>query len=195
MAQDRDGEREEQRLRRRRMVDGGEVVSGETASAALDAVGARAMTFDRQIIVHDDFDPDDPEDQAVYAHERLHLRHSGGEDAHHGDHDAEEQEARRVERMVLHRRRQGDDLGTILRDVEDGRIEADEDAGADAAHEDAGGDDTDPMDAYRQLVADGWTHEAIVRMLAEHVMHEVALQEEELQVRSGGHGMGLSGGR
>ena len=93
-------------LQRKQMAGGGEVFTGELASRSLKAVGARAMTVDRSIIVADDFDPNKPEDQALFAHEQYHLENSGGEGTNSG-HDAEETEARAVERMVLHRSRAG----------------------------------------------------------------------------------------
>lgn len=87
---------------RRRSVQGGEVYTGEVASRALDALGARAMTVDRSIIVSESFDPSRPEDAALLAHEQHHLQHSGGV-GENGGRDAEEVAARQVERMVLHR--------------------------------------------------------------------------------------------
>jgi len=93
-------------LQRRTVPGGGEAFSGELANRSLKAVGARAMTVDRSIIVAEDFDPNNPEDQALYAHEQYHLQHSGGEGSNSG-HDSEEAGARQVERMVLHRARAG----------------------------------------------------------------------------------------
>jgi hypothetical protein len=89
-------------LHRKSMPGGGEVFTGEVASRSLKALGARAMTVDRSIIVSEDFDPAKPADQALFAHEQFHVEHSGGEGAHHGR-DSEEVAARAVERMVLHR--------------------------------------------------------------------------------------------
>ncbi len=90
------------KLQRRAMADGGEVFTGGLASRALSALGARAMTVDRSIIVDESFDPNKAEDAAVYAHEQYHLDHSGGVGDNSG-HDGEEVAARQVERMVLHR--------------------------------------------------------------------------------------------
>ena len=84
------------------MPGGGSVYRGEVASRALKAVGARAMTVDRSIIVSEDFDPARPEDQALYAHEQYHVEHSGGEGGH-SVRDAEEVAARATEAMVFHR--------------------------------------------------------------------------------------------
>lgn len=89
-------------LQRRTMPGGGEVYSGPLASRALKALGARAMTVDRSIIVGHDFDPSKPESQALYAHEQVHMEGSGGHGSHEAA-DAEEMAARSVERMVLQR--------------------------------------------------------------------------------------------
>jgi hypothetical protein len=93
-------------LRRMSMPGGGEVFTGDVASRSLKAVGARAMTVDKSIIVSDEFDPNRPEDQALFAHEQFHVEHSGGEGTHESR-DAEEVAARAVERMVLHRASHG----------------------------------------------------------------------------------------
>ncbi|MBM4367507.1 MAG: DUF4157 domain-containing protein [Deltaproteobacteria bacterium] len=93
-------------LQRKAMPGGGEVFTGEVASRTLDVLGARAMTVDKSIIVSEDFDPSKPEDQALFAHEQYHVENSGGEGEHSG-YDGEEQAARMVERMVLHRARAG----------------------------------------------------------------------------------------
>ena len=97
---------EQQALQRRTMPGGGEVFSGALASRALDALGARAMTVDKSIIVSQDFDPSKPESQALYAHEQVHMMGSGGHGSHEAA-DAEELAARSVERMVLHRAMSG----------------------------------------------------------------------------------------
>ena len=93
-------------LQRKQLASGGEVFTGALASRTLDAMGARAMTVDRSIIVSEDFDPNKPEDAALFAHEQYHLEHSGGEGTNSG-HDHEEQQARAVESMVLHRSHAG----------------------------------------------------------------------------------------
>ena len=98
---------EKGQLRRVAMADGGEVFTGKTAKQSLDAIGARAMTVDQSIVVSEDFDPNKPEDQALYAHEKVHLEGSGGEGSH-TERDAEEIAARAAERMVLHRARAGE---------------------------------------------------------------------------------------
>lgn len=163
------------RLARKRMTDGGEVVQGALAQEALDAVGARAMTLDHTIIVGDDFDPHTPEDQALYAHEQVHLQGSGGSHAHHGDHDAEEQAARATERMVLHQARQAD---THQAHGEDPTPPP-----AGAPHASAHPDD--PMGAYRSLRAQGMTHDAVVRMLAQDVVQAWLHAQDERRTRGG----------
>ncbi len=89
-------------LSRVSMPGGGEVFKGPVASRALKALGARAMTVDRSIIVGDSFNASRAEDAALYAHERHHLMRSGGSGGHHGR-DEEEREARAAEAMVFHR--------------------------------------------------------------------------------------------
>lgn len=89
-------------LTRVSMPGGGEVFKGPVASRALKALGARAMTVDRSIIVGDGFNASRAEDAALYAHERHHMTHSGGSGGHAGR-DEEEREARAVEAMVFHR--------------------------------------------------------------------------------------------
>jgi hypothetical protein len=86
---------------RRRSVGGGEVFTGDLADRALKALGARAMTVDQAIVMPQGFDPNQREDAALFAHEQYHLKHSGGEGAHHAR-DSEEIAARAQERMVLH---------------------------------------------------------------------------------------------
>jgi hypothetical protein len=169
-------------LHRRQMADGGEVVSGPLAAEALDAVGARAMTVDRTIFVNEDFDPTEAEDQALYAHERLHQLHSGGERTHGGK-DAEESAARAVEAMVLHRRSSGEDFGQIMRDVNEGRTE--DRAEKASAPESSGGDThQDVMQAYRTFRNRGYAHETIVRMLADGILKEIRAGDQEARERS-----------
>lgn len=179
-------------LRRRQMVDGGEVVSGRLADEALDAVGARAMTMDHTIFVRDDFDPDNPEDQALYAHERHHQLQSGGAAEHGGGEDAEEKAAKVIERMVLDRRGRGEDFSQIMSDVRSGRTATEDNnhLSETNAHESgapdntSGDDDKDPMAAYRALRNQGWSHESIVRLLASHVVHELRQGESERDARA-----------
>jgi hypothetical protein len=92
-------------LERVSVPGGGVAYRGETATRALNALGARAMTLDRSIIVADDFDPSDVSDQALFAHEQYHADHGDGGGGGGGENfaDAEEVAARAVERMVLSR--------------------------------------------------------------------------------------------
>lgn len=188
--------RAESSLHRRAMPDGGEVVTGTIARQALRAVGARAMTVDHTIFVDEGFDPSKPEDQALYAHERLHQRMSGGAGDDHDKHDAEESAAQAIERMVLHRARSGEDLGTILRDAERGAGATD--AGGSAPRSGAsspsdGDDDTEgeAMQAYNDLLGQGLDHDAIVRMLTRFVVEAIEEGESSSSLRSGEHGGGV----
>ena len=120
------------RLSRQSMNDGGEVFRGELATRALKAIGARAMTVDRTIIVNDDFDPSTPEDQALYAHEQYHVEQGDGHGGGGGENfrDAEEIAARAAESMALHR--------AIAGGVETGYSESAGHKGGD--HREGGGD-------------------------------------------------------
>jgi hypothetical protein len=107
-------------LKKKSVGDGGEVFTGPLASRALKAVGARAMTLDESIVVNDGFDTNKPQDAALYAHESIHRSGSGGEGTAN-PRDAEEIAARATEAMVLHRSRAGEDIGSIMRDVQKGK--------------------------------------------------------------------------
>lgn len=182
-------------LSRRRMVDGGEVFSGAIARKALRAVGARAMTVDRNIVVDDGFDPSKPEDGALYAHERLHQRTSGGEGGGAAGHnDAEEQQARTIERMVLHRMEAGESMADVLHDVTNGTAAT---AARSAVMGAAGNtmvgraiqnDDKDrqAMEAYWHDRSKGGSHAKIVDDLQRHVMNAAERLSEEHAWRSGG---------
>lgn len=177
-------------IQRRRMADGGEVISGPIAQRALDAVGARAMTMDEQIFVREDFDANDPVDQALYAHERHHQMESGGLDGDKGHSDHEEMAARAIERMVLHRSKSGEDFGSIMRAVESGaifRTAQQPGAQGDEKNPDTAmvrrdptetKDDTEALAAYRALRAAGKTHEAIVRDLAKSIVGQLGMRFE-----------------
>ncbi len=122
MAKDRTypGEKTTQRLvdrsqlKRVNVPGGGDAFRGPTATRALKALGARAMTVDQSIIVSEDFDPERPEDAALYAHEKLHVDR-GGTQATHAVHDAEEVAARAAEEMVLHRMAAGESAAQVQR--------------------------------------------------------------------------------
>ena len=165
----------------RKHVPGGEVYSGDLGTRALSALGARAMTVDRSIIVSENFDPSNPHDQALLAHERHHLEHSGGQGENTGR-DAEEIAARAIERMVMH---------TMA-----GGMESHDAGHAGAAA--AGGDSRGPMSAggqnldkehdaaargYEALRARGLSHQEVLTFLAREVITSVAAQREQGQVR------------
>jgi hypothetical protein len=166
-------------LSRRAMPGGGEVWEGPLATRALKALGARAMTVDNQIVVGDDFDPSSPESQALYAHERYHQQVSGGAGSHHG-HDAEEQAARAVESMVLHRAASGGTesgsalSGDDIRDLPTAPGTSGEPGEGEAER------DPDPAAGYQTLLAQGFTHQDIVEKLA-----SAAMEAGEQQKRIG----------
>lgn len=176
-------------LQRKTMEDGGEVYTGPLARAALRAVGARAMTVDNTIFVDEAFDASVTEDRALYAHERVHQMRSGGTDQH-GAHDAEEMAARAIERMVLHRSAEVEDLGAVLRDATDGAGTAE---GAGPQHPVEGEGDTaqkSPVDearaAYTSLLAKGQNHEAIVRDLSRYVVDQLQQTGTLMRTRASG---------
>ncbi len=152
-------------LSRRAMPGGGEVWEGPLASKALKALGARAMTVDSHIIVGDDFDPSTPESQALYAHERFHQEVSGGAGSHHGN-DAEEQAARAVESMVLHRAATG---GTESGAALAGASVKDLPTAPESVASPGEGESErvpDPAAGYQALQSEGLTHQDIIDKLA-----------------------------
>jgi hypothetical protein len=166
-------------LQRTRMPDGGEVFSGPLASRALSSLGARAMTMDHTMIVAEDFDLSNPEDQALYAHEQVHMKGSGGTDSH-GQRDHEEASARSVERMVLQRAQDGENFSSILRDMKaapsaDGVPEKGQSNGKGAVTAAAG---------YAELKAQGLSDAAIVRRLTRKVLESLVSSEEAIKIRS-----------
>lgn len=179
-------------LHRRKMADGGEVVSGGLARKALRAVGARAMTLDHTILVDESFDPNKPEDQALYAHERHHDRHSGGRGDRNDKTDAEEKTAQSIEEMVLHRSKAGESFDTLLRAAAEMR------PGDKAPHGNQGPEgnqrvekDDEAEAAYNALIKAGWSHAQIVRSLAAHVVESVNEGESEREHRTGNRTTGL----
>lgn len=166
-------------LTRRGMSDGGEVFSGRLASRALRAVGARAMTVSRSIVVDTTFDTSKVEDQALYAHEKVHMEHSGGE-AGHQVRDAEEIAARAAEAMVFHRSASGETEGGMEGGYGPGRgggegHPGDKKAAGDSAVGAPNADDApnkkkagaaNAEDGYRSLRRQGYSHMDIVEMLA-----------------------------
>jgi hypothetical protein len=163
-------------VRRRTMVDGGQVYSGPTATRALRALGARAMTLDKDIFVAEDFDDSDAEDQALYAHERHHQMEHGRVDA--GAHSyAEEKAAQTIERMVLHRSKKGDSFGSIMRDVNSGKVHRDANTNGAASSASSVGAQKlsrDMLERTVQLMMNrGKSYEDIVTLLSEHVVESL----------------------
>jgi hypothetical protein len=161
-------------LSSKKMADGGEVFTGNLASRALKAVGARAMTMDGSIFVNEGFG-NTPEDMALYAHERVHESGSGGHD--HGDHnhgnDPEEMAARAVERMVLHKARAGEDLGETLAKVRENMPRNQEEAEKQIRHALSADKDGEmreqSMMGYWALRSQGLSESDVNRMLSEFV--------------------------
>jgi hypothetical protein len=174
-------------VQRRGMSDGGEVFTGPIVKQALRSIGARAFTMDQSIFVDESFDESNPEDLALYAHERHHQMESGGQDEGHGDHGAEETAARAIERMVVHRASAGEDAGSIMRDVNAGatpQTQEDADKAVAQAFEKNDNDTNSPEGVYRALVSQGKSHEDIVRELAQHVVRTMQEQDEERSFRT-----------
>lgn len=179
-------------LSRKSMADGGEVYQGSLATRALKAVGARAMTMDGNIFVNEGFGGT-AEDQALYAHERVHEMGSGGHD--HGDHnhgnDPEEMAARAVERMVLHKTRAGEDLGQTLSHIRENMPRNQEEAEKQIRHAlsaDKDGEMSEQaMMGYWAMRATGLSEKDVNRMLSEYVtetMQEIEKQNNERSAQS-----------
>lgn len=181
-------------LYRRQLPGGGEVYTGPTASRALRSLGARAFTMDSTIFVAEDFDPDDPKDQALYAHERHHQLNSGGDGAAQSYYDAEELSARAIERMVLHRSAEGEDFGSILRDVNTNKIQRASDVpihrsvASDTGSGGGGGAPDPAAQAYAALLQHGKSHADIVRMLTAEVVEHLQNQTDKAQTQGGSVG-------
>ncbi|MSQ03662.1 MAG: DUF4157 domain-containing protein [Myxococcales bacterium] len=156
-------------LQRRQLASGGEVFTGALASRTLDAMGARAMTVDRSIIVSEDFDPNKPEDAALFAHEQVHLEHSGGQGGNSG-YDHEERQARAAESMVLHRSHAG---GIEMHEASHTSAPGGAPTGsAGAGHErTAAAEAHGNADAgYNALRAQGMSHDEVVQKLAREAL-------------------------
>lgn len=171
-------------LSRTSVAGGGEVYTGPVASRALRALGARAMTLDRSIIVGDDFDMSRPEDAALYAHEQHHAEHGDGHGGGGGDNfrDAEEIAARAAEAIAYRQAKGGVETGSTPG------------AGPGAGSPHGGGDDAGgmvtpggpatsskgdgnarrapkPEKGYQALKAKGYTHFEVVDSLARKVLN------------------------
>ena len=179
-------------IHRRSTPDGGEVYSGPLASRALRAVGARAMTMDESVFVSEDFSASNPEDLALYAHERHHQHESGGDHDGHGHHDAEETAARSIERMVFHRALRGDDPTQVLNALRDSKTpttlsEADAMILRSATNDGSRLPEASlagALSGYDAMLAQGKSHEEIVRELCKFVMRSIMEMEEDEQFRT-----------
>lgn len=177
-------------LARRQMPGGGEAYSGAVADQALKTIGARAMTMDNSVFVQSKFDPSKKDDMALWAHEKHHKDHSGGTDDH-GEYDSEERAARARERLVLHQAGAGHDPESILSGLDglnpQSAKQADEIfAEMEGNGKEDGSGEPDPMEAYRNMLRDGMTHQQIVSTLADHVIKTGDRQRTENRMRSAG---------
>jgi len=156
-------------LKRVNVPGGGEAFQGPTATRALKALGARAMTLDQSIVVGEDFDPSRPEDAALFAHEQLHVDR-GGTAATHAVHDAEEVAARAAEEMVLHRMASGESAQQVQRTKEAPVAQSAPPAAPSGR-------------AVGSLKAQGFNHNDIVENLARQVVDRLAQDEEQTHHR------------
>jgi len=163
---------------------GGAALSGPLASRALKAVGARAMTLDRSIIVSEDFDPSNPEDQALFAHEQYHAQHGDGGGGGGGENfrDAEEIAARAAEAMVFHRAGGYEGGYTPGGGPGGGTNSGPQDhsgqgVGAGVASSTEKNEtidsDPDPDRGYKSLMAQGYSHQDVVDDLARKAMNAI----------------------
>ena len=103
---------------------------------------------------------------------------------------SEEQAARARERLVLHQAGAGQNPDDILAGLGSANPknakEADDIFAAEAGtgSTDSSGE-PEPMEAYRNMLKDGMSHDNVVRMLAEQVMQSLAHMENEEEVRAG----------
>jgi hypothetical protein len=170
-------------LREESVAGGGKVIRGELASRALEVLGARAMTLDRSVIVSDDFDMQNIEDQALFAHEQYHAMYGDGDGGGGGSNfrDAEEIAARAVERMVLSRAAKGGyeaGGGGATRGIGGhghSHVAGDSAGGGTAAAGQETKDETDDQShtadrGYNALREQGWSHIDIVDFLTRKAM-------------------------
>jgi len=171
-------------LSRSSVAGGGEVFSGDVATRALRALGARAMTLDRSIIVDDDFDMSRPEDAALYAHEQYHAEHGDGHGGGGGENfrDAEEIAARAAEAIAYRQAKGGVETGGMpgagpgAGSVHGGGDDAGGSVapGAPSSSALADGSAGRPPDAgkgYAALRDQGYTHFEVVDSLARKVIN------------------------
>ncbi len=185
-------------LQRQSMPGGGSVLRGPLATRALNAVGARAMTLDRSIIVAEDFNPNNPEDAALYAHEAFHAEHGDGEGGGGGSNfrDAEEVAARAVERMVLHRMTGGYEGGNQPAGGAGaghggkGAEQSGGSTGAATSRAPAGTPEStnskpDPVRGYWSMIDQGFSHADVVEDLARRVL---GVLDDQHQTKLDRHG-------
>jgi hypothetical protein len=182
---------------RKDVASHGNVFSGELADQALDAVGARAMTMDGEIIVNSNFDLSNPTDQAEYAHELYHQARSGGAA---GDkiRDAEEIAARAIESMVFHQAGGGrsDALPTNIEDLfqqaenpaKPSTTEGETSGTVSAAFENG---DPSAILGYQALREQGMTHGEVVYMLTQMLLEQHD-QSQDFNRQRGGTQRGFS---
>ncbi len=178
---------------RKRAASHGDVFSGELADEALQAVGARAMTMDGEIIVNSNFDLSSAEDQALYAHELYHQSRSGGAA---GDkiRDAEEIAARAIESMVFHQAGGGrsDALPTNIEDLfqeaeapaSPGSTETEASVSPSQAKESG---DPSAVLGYTALRKQGMTHGEVVYMLTQMLLDQHDQTQDFTRQRGGTH--------
>lgn len=169
----------------------GDVFSGGLADQALDAIGARAMTMNGEIIVNSNFDLSDAGDQAEYAHELYHQARSGGAA---GDkiRDAEEIAARAIESMVFHEAGGGrsDALPT---NIEDLFQQAENPSTPSATEGETSGTVTSAFEngdasatlGYQALREQGMTHGEVVYMLTQMLLDQHDQSQEFTRQRGG----------
>jgi hypothetical protein len=170
-------------LREESVAGGGKVIRGDLATRALEVLGARAMTLDRSVVVTDDFNMQNIEDQALFAHEQYHAMYGDGDGGGGGSNyrDAEEIAARAVERMVLSRSAKGGyeaGGGGATKGVGGhghAHTAGDSAGGNTAAPNQSTKDEKDdptktPDRGYHALRADGLSHVEVVEFLARKVL-------------------------
>jgi hypothetical protein len=177
---------------RKRAASHGDVFSGELADEALDAVGARAMMMNGEIIVNSNFDLSNAEDQALYAHELYHQSRSGGAA---GDkiRDAEEIAARAIESMVFHQAGGGrsDALPTNIEDLfqqaeSPATPSATEGETTNTVSESKENGEPSAILGYEALRKQGMTHGEIVYMLAQMMIDQNDQSQDFSRQRGGG---------
>jgi len=176
---------------RNRRVGHQEVFTGDLADDALNALGARAMTVDNEIIVNNQFNPNQADDQALLAHEMLHQEFSGGV-AGSSMHDAEEVAARAVESMVFHRAKNGDSnpiprkASELLREKNDQETKPNPSANA---AENPESERPTAEQGVQTLRDRGFSHEMIVQ----HLMYKVVDELERKHMESIDRGGNIKG--